>query len=166
MRNIAGFLSIMWFLVYFLCRWHMTVSPMFNRTTIYACIRHSIFKFGNPIWYLVFIQVPPLIFIPCKVKAFLSFYLWPGFSSSFSFLRVKVVVCSETTVDFRTPKFLLWLTNVNKAPARHHREVSSELKPHCIGSSWRPAVRKKLFCRSTRSISESQGDGVDQPWDF
>ncbi|CAJ1082048.1 uncharacterized protein LOC119008276 isoform X5 [Xyrichtys novacula] len=55
------------------------------------------------------------------------------------------------------------LTNVNKDPERHQREVRSEVEPHCIGSLWGPAVRKKLFCSTTRSISESQGDGGDQP---
>lgn len=50
-------------------------------------------------------------------------------------------------------------------PRRHHREVSTELKPHCTGLLWVPAVRKRPFC-SARSISKSQGNGGDQPLDF
>lgn len=67
-----------------------------------------------------------------------------------------------------TPQIPLGQTNVHKDPKRLQREVSSELelKPHCTGSLWGPAVRKRLFCSTTRLISERQGDEEDQPSDF
>lgn len=115
---------------------------------------------------LIFIQGTPLIFLAFKVKAFLSLTNFFPLSCLGLGVRVVVWLYSSTTAVFEPPKIPPGLTNVNKDPERHQREVSSELKPHCIGSLWCPAVRKKLFCSTTRSISESQGDGGDQPWDF
>lgn len=109
-------------------------------------------------------------FLPVRSKPFKKNKSLTQFFSLFPCigLGVKVVVWlySLTTAEFLTLQIPPGLTNVNKDPEKHQREVSSELKPHCIGSLWCPAVRKDLFCSTTRSISESQGDGGDQPWDF
>ena len=47
-----------------------------------------------------------------------------------------------------------WADKRQQRPQETPKSVSSEVKPHCTGSLQDPAVRKKLFCQTIRSISE------------
>lgn len=80
----------------------------------------NLHQFGwNSKWRLIFIQVTPLIFLPCKVEAFFFFFsLWP----SFSFFLLKSgsqSCCLSLQRDYSrilTPKFLLGWQTSTKTP--------------------------------------------------
>lgn len=75
----------------------------------------------NSKWCLIFIQVTPLIFLPCKVKAFFYFIFFISHQvfSSFVLKSGSQSCCLSLQLDYSrilTPKFLLGWQTSTKTP--------------------------------------------------